>query len=136
MTTEKILALKHLKVQWVILKDEKKPKVDRRSAIKEIIKTQELLKDDPTFVDIDLTMSQYAEFLPVEYRSNSKVKWGEEPNLDDRELNAVRQVQRFEAVAVQITRELIPTEPVDSQKFGMIVSAKTEKFLYAYYHED
>lgn len=137
MTNDKVLTLKKLKELWTVLKDEEKPKVDRRSAMKEISKLQEeLVKSDPTFEAYDLTMSKYAEFLPVEYKSSSKVKWGEEEELDVREKNAVRQVQRLESKAVQITRELIPTEPVDSQKFGMIVSAKTEKLLYAYYHED
>jgi hypothetical protein len=138
MTSEKILALKKLKELWVILKDEEKPKVDKRSAIREVIKIQEeLVKSDPTFEAYDLTMSKYAEFLPIEYRSNSKVKWGElDDYLDAKFLKAVAFVQKMEAYAVQVTRELLPTEPVDSQKFGMIVSAKTEKLLSAYYFQN
>jgi len=137
MTNDKVLTLKKLKELWTILKDEEKPKVDRRSAMKEISKLQEeLVKSDPTFEAYDLTMSKYTEFLPVEYKSSSKVKWGEPVDPTPAEQKAIDLVQRMKSHAVQSTRELLPTEPVDSQKFGMIVSAETEKFLQAYFFQN
>lgn len=130
--------MKKYKEQWAILKDEKSAKVDKRTAAKEIIKLQEeLVKLKPDFECVDLGMTVYSEFAPKDYKHSGKVKWGDVDSWESAEEYAIplRVVQNCEALAVQITRELLPSEPVDSQKFGMIVSAKTEKILKAYYEE-
>lgn len=128
--------MKKLKEQWTILKDEKAPKVDRRDSAKEIINLQEeLVKIKKDFEPIDLTMTKYSEFVPMDYKHDSKVKWGNSYTESPELTRAIDVVENCEAVAVMITRELIPTEPVDSQKFGMIVSAKCEKLIKAYYEE-
>lgn len=136
MTKEVILLLKAYKDQWAILKDETSATVDKRTACKEIISLQEkLVKVKPDFEFVDLSMTKYSEFIPVDYKHTGKVNWREIGTLTPIEEQALHVVRACEAIAVQETRELIPKESVDTQKFGMIVSAKTEKIINAYYNE-
>ena len=45
---------------------------------------------------------------------------------------ALDKLQRLESIAVQSIRKKLPNESDDSQKFGMIVSAYTDKLIRIY----
>ena len=134
MTNEAMVdTMKTLKTQWGFLKDESKAKIDRRQACKRIIElSTEAKKLDPKFEIIDMNNTQYAEFVPTTYKVQSNVNWGEEVVPTEAEQAALDKLQRLESIAVQSIRKKLPNESDDSQKFGMIVSAFTDKLVKIY----
>ena len=125
--------MKDLKTQWVILKDESKAKIDRRQACKLIIALSDLAKkNDPKFEVIEMNNTKYAEFVPTTYKVQSNVNWGEEVVATEAEQTALDKLKRLEAIAVQEIKIKLPKESDDSQKFGMIVSAYTDKLIRIY----
>jgi len=134
MINEAMIAImKDLKTQWVILKDKSKAKIDRRQSCKQIIKLSEKAKElDPKFEMIDMNNTQYAEFVPTTYKVASNVNWGEIDSISTAELTALHTLRRLEAIAVDEIRVKLPKESDDSQKFGMIVSAYTDKLIRIY----
>ena len=134
MTNEAMVdTMKTLKTQWGFLKDESKAKIDRRQACKRIIElSEEAKKLDPKFEMIDMNNTQYAEFVPTTYKVQSNVNWGEEVVPTEAEQAALDKLQRLESIAVQSIRKKLPNESDDSQKFGMIVSAFTDKLVKIY----
>jgi hypothetical protein len=134
MTNEAMVdIMKTLKTQWGFLKDESKAKIDRRQACKRIIElSEEAKKLDPKFEMIDMNNTQYAEFVPTTYKVQSNVNWGEEVVPTEAEQAALDKLQRLESIAVQSIRKKLPNESDDSQKFGMIVSAFTDKLVKIY----
>lgn len=134
MTNEAMVdIMKTLKTQWGFLKDDKKAKIDRRQACKRIIElSEEAKKLDPKFEMIDMNNTQYAEFVPTTYKVQSNVNWGEEVVPTEAEQAALDKLQRLESIAVQSIRKKLPNESDDSQKFGMIVSAFTDKLVKIY----
>ena len=134
MTNEAMVdIMKTLKTQWGFLKDESKAKIDRRQACKRIIElSEEAKKLDPKFEMIDMNNTQYAEFVPTTYKVQSNVNWGEEVIPTEAEQAALDKLQRLESIAVQSIRKKLPKESDDSQKFGMIVSAYTDKLIRIY----
>ena len=134
MTNEAMVdIMRNLKTEWIILKDESKAKIDRRQSCKQIIKLSEKAKElDPKFEMIDMNNTQYAEFVPTTYKVASNVNWGEIDSISTAELTALHTLRRLEAIAVDEIRVKLPKEPDDSQKFGMIVSAYTDKLIRIY----
>ena len=134
MINEAMIAImKDLKTQWTFLKDESKAKIDRRQACKRIIELSELAKkNDPKFEMIDMNNTKYAEFIPKLYKADSNVNWGEEIIPTEAEQKALDKLVRLEGIAVQSIRIKLPNEADDSQKFGMIVSAYTDKLIRIY----
>ena len=134
MINEAMIAImKDLKTQWTFLKDESKAKIDRRQACKRIIELSELAKkNDPKFEMIDMNNTKYAEFIPKLYKADSNVNWGEEIIPTEAEQRALDKLKRLEGIAVQSIRIKLPNEADDSQKFGMIVSAFTDKLVRIY----
>ena len=134
MINESIIdIMKTLKTQWGFLKDDSKAKIDRRQACKRIIElSEEAKKLDPKFEMIDMNNTQYAEFVPTTYKVQSNVNWGEEVVPTEAEQAALDKLQRLESIAVQSIRKKLPNESDDSQKFGMIVSAYTDKLIRIY----
>ena len=134
MTNEAMVEiLKDLKTQWGILKDESKAKIDRRQACKLIIALSDLAKkNDPKFEVIEMNNTKYAEFVPTTYKVQSNVNWGEEVVATEAEQRALYKLKRLEAIAVQEIKIKLPKESDDSQKFGMIVSAYTDKLIRIY----
>ena len=134
MTNEAMVdIMKTLKTQWGFLKDDKKAKIDRRQACKRIIElSEEAKKLDPKFEMIDMNNTQYAEFVPTTYKVQSNVNWGEEVVPTKAEQDALDKLQRLESLAVQSIKKKLPNESDDSQKFGMIVSAYTDKLIRIY----
>ena len=134
MTNEAMVdIMKDLKTQWVILKDESKAKIDRRQACKLIIALSDLAKkNDPKFEVIEMNNTKYAEFVPSTYKVQSNVNWGEEVVATEAEQTALDKLKRLEAIAVQEIKIKLPKESDDSQKFGMIVSAYTDKLIRIY----
>jgi hypothetical protein len=134
MTNEAMVEiLKDLKTQWGFLKDESKAKIDRRQACKLIIALSDLAKNnDPKFEVIDMNNTKYAEFVPTTYKVQSNVNWGEEVVATEAEQTALDKLKRLEAIAVQEIKIKLPNESDDSQKFGMIVSAYTDKLIRIY----
>ena len=134
MTNEAMVEImKDLKTQWNILKDESKAKIDRRQACKLIIALSDLAKkNDPKFEVIEMNNTKYAEFVPTTYKVQSNVNWGEEVVATEAEQRALYKLKRLEAIAVQEIKIKLPKESDDSQKFGMIVSAYTDKLIRIY----
>lgn len=134
MTNEAMVEiLKDLKTQWGFLKDESKAKIDRRQACKLIIALSDLAKkNDPKFEVIEMNNTKYAEFVPTTYKVQSNVNWGEEVVATEAEQTALDKLKRLEAIAVQEIKIKLPNEADDSQKFGMIVSAYTDKLIRIY----
>ena len=134
MTNEAMVdIMRTLKTEWIILKDESKAKIDRRQSCKQIIKLSEKAKElDPKFEMIDMNNTQYAEFVPTTYKVASNVNWGEIDSISTAELTALHTLRRLEAIAVDEIRVKLPKESDDSQKFGMIVSAYTDKLIRIY----
>lgn len=126
-----------LKGEWLILKNDKAAKIDRRKACKTIIdlsiKAQTL---DKKFNSIDMNMTQYAEFVPKDYKVDSNVNWEIIELYTEEEKKALELLKRLEGVAVAEIHQKLPNEPLDSQKFGMIVSAYTEKLVHIYCHQN
>jgi len=122
-----------LKTQWDILKDEKKTKQQRTLACGKIIKLSKQANElDPKFEIRDMNATRYADFLPDSYKADLDVKWGDTITMDEVEMKALFQLQRLESIAVDQIKLKLPREPVTSQKFGMIVSAYTEKLVQLY----
>ena len=134
MTNEAMVEImKDLKTQWNILKDESKAKIDRRQACKLIIALSDLAKkNDPKFEVIEMNNTKYAEFVPTTYKVQSNVNWGEEVVATEAEQRALDKLKRLESIAVQEIKIKLPKESDDSQKFGMIVSAYTDKLIRIY----
>ena len=134
MTNEAMVdIMRNLKTEWIILKDESKAKIDRRQSCKQIIKLSEKAKElDPKFEMIDMNNTQYAEFVPSTYKVASNVNWGDEVEPNEAEQAALDKLERLESLAVQRIRKKLPKESDDSQKFGMIVSAYTDKLIRIY----
>lgn len=134
MTNEVMVdIMRNLKTEWIILKDESKAKIDRRQSCKQIIKLSEKAKElDPKFEMIDMNNTQYADFVPSTYKVQSNVNWGDEVEPNEAEQAALDKLERLEALAVQKIRKRLPKESDDSQKFGMIVSAYTDKLIRIY----
>ena len=134
MTNEVMVdIMRNLKTEWIILKDESKPKIDRRQSCKQIIKLSEKAKELETkFEMIDMNNTQYADFVPSTYKVQSNVNWGDEVEPTEAEQNALDKLERLESLAVQKIRKRLPKESDDSQKFGMIVSAYTDKLIRIY----
>jgi len=134
MTNEAMVdIMKTLKTQWGFLKDDKKAKIDRRQACKRIIElSEEAKKLDPKFEMIDMNNTQYAEFVPTTYKVQSNVNWGEEVIPTKAEQTALDKLKRLESISVQEIKNKLPNESDDSQKFGMIVSAYTDKLIRIY----
>ena len=134
MTDEALVEImKDLKTQWGFLKDESKAKIDRRQACKLIIALSDLAKkNDPKFEVIEMNNTKYAEFVPSTYKVQSNVNWGEEVVATEAEQTALDKLKRLEAIAVQEIKIKLPKESDDSQKFGMIVSAYTDKLIRIY----
>ena len=134
MTNEAMVEImKDLKTQWNILKDESKAKIDRRQACKLIIALSDLAKkNDPKFEVIEMNNTKYAEFVPTTYKVQSNVNWGEEVVATEAEQRALDKLKRLEAIAVKEIKINLPKESDDSQKFGMIVSAYTDKLIRIY----
>ena len=134
MINESIIdIMKTLKTQWGFLKDDSKAKIDRRQACKRIIElSEEAKKLDPKFEMIDMNNTQYAEFVPTTYKVQSNVNWGEEVIPTKAEQTALDKLKRLESISVQEIKNKLPNESDDSQKFGMIVSAYTDKLIRIY----
>ncbi len=134
MTNEAMVdIMKTLKTQWGFLKDESKAKIDRRQACKRIIElSEEAKKLDPKFEIIDMNNTQYADFVPTTYKVQSNVNWGKEVIATEAEQRSLDKLERLETLAVQSIRKKLPNESDDSQKFGMIVSAYTDKLIRIY----
>lgn len=134
MTNEAMVdIMKTLKTQWGFLKDESKAKIDRRQACKRIIElSEEAKKLDSKFDVIDMSNTQYAEFVPTTYKVQSNVNWGKEVIATEAEQRSLDKLERLETLAVQSIRKKLPNESDDSQKFGMIVSAYTDKLIRIY----
>ena len=134
MTNEVMVdTMKSLKTQWGFLKDESKAKIDRRQACKRIIElSEEAKKLDPKFEMINMNNTQYADFVPTTYKVQSNVNWGEEVDPTKAEQTALDKLKRLESIAVQEIKKKLPNESDDSQKFGMIVSAYTDKLIRIY----
>ena len=134
MTEQNIVeVMKDLKTSWGILKNDKESNTARKSACKAIIELSNKAKEiDPNFDVIDMTNTQYSGFVPKTYQVKSNVNWGTCDDISLEESKALAIVSRLEAIAVQHIKEKLPNEAEDSQKFGMIVSAFTEKLLNAY----
>lgn len=134
MTNEAMVdIMKTLKTQWGFLKDESKAKIDRRQACKRIIElSEEAKKLDPKFEMIDMNNTQYADFVPTTYKVQSNVNWGDEVDPTEAEQTALDKLKRLESIAVQEIKKKLPNESDDSQKFGMIVSAYTDKLIRIY----
>jgi len=134
MTKQTIVDLmKELKTSWGILKNDKLSVPARRTACQAIIELSNKAKElDPKFDVIDMTNTQYSDFVPKTYTVKSNVNWGTCNDMSLAESKALSVVSRLEAIAVQHIKEKLPNEAEDSQKFGMIVSAFTEKLLNAY----
>lgn len=122
--------MKFLKQHWKVLKDEKANVNDKKISYEKIMTLQSEIQElDPTFNVIDLETTKYAEFKSKNFKSNlkSNVNWPKwDGKFGEREM---KELEKWTAVAVQITRDRLPLEPEDSQKFGMIVSATTDKLL-------
>ena len=80
--------------------------------------------------------TKYAEFLPTKYIAKSDVNWGAVPVMSTAEIGALNKLKRLEAIAVVEIHKKLPKERLDSQKFGMIVSAYTEKLINIYIHQN
>lgn len=133
MTKQLLEIMTKLKLEWGFLKDDSLAKIDRREACKKIVElSEEAKKLDPKFDVIDMSATQYADFLPTQYKVKSNVNWGTIDTMTPSEEAALQLVHRLEAVAVENIKKKLPNEATDSQKFGMIVSAFTEKLLNAY----
>ena len=134
MTNEAMVdIMRTLKTEWIILKDESKAKIDRRQACKLIIALSDLAKkNDPKFEVIEMNNTKYAEFVPSTYKVQSNVNWGEKVVATEAEQTALDKLKRLEAIAVQEIKIKLPKESDDSQKFGMIVSAYTDKLIRIY----
>jgi hypothetical protein len=134
MTNEAMVdIMKTLKTQWGFLKDESKAKIDRRQACKRIIElSEEAKKLDPKFEIIDMNNTQYVDFVPTTYKVQSNVNWGKEVIATEAEQRSLDKLERLETLAVQSIRKKLPNESDDSQKFGMIVSAYTDKLIRIY----
>lgn len=133
MTKQLLEIMTKLKLEWGFLKDDSLAKVDRREACRKIVDLSEKAKKlDSKFEVIDMGATQYAEFLPTQYRVKSNVNWGTIEKMTDRELTALKLVHRLESIAVEHIKKKLPNEAEDSQKFGMIVSAFTEKLIKVY----
>ena len=85
---------------------------------------------------IDMNNTQYSEFVPSTYKVVSNVNWGSIDDISFQEQKASDLVDRLEAIAVEKTKKRLPNEAEDSQKFGMIVSAYTDKLLKAYIYQN
>lgn len=133
MNQEMVDILAGLKTQWSVLKDDKKTKQERMFACGRICHLSETAKElDPKFEMIDMNDTRYAEFLPETYISKSDVKWGVVGVINKQEEKALELLQRLEAISVGEIHKKLPKERMDSQKFGMIVSAYTEKLVHIY----
>jgi len=138
MTEQTIIdIMKDLKTSWVILKNEKESVSERKNACKTIIDLSNKAKEiDPKFDVIDMNNTQYSDFVPKTYQVKSNVNWGSIDKISLAESKALDLVLRLEAVAVQQIKQKLPNEAEDSQKFGMIVSAFTDKLLRAYIYQN
>jgi len=133
MKQEMVDILAGLKTQWGILKDDKKTKKERTVACGKVCKLSEQAKEvDPKWELLDMNNTKYAEFLPTEYVAKSDVIWGEVPIMSTAETESLITLKRLEAIAVVEIQKKLPNERTDSQKFGMIVSAYTEKLINIY----
>lgn len=131
MTNEALVEkMKLLKQHWGVLKGDKSSETDMKISYESIMDLQaEIQELDPKFNAIDLSNTKYAEFAPKHFKSKVKpnIVW---PVWDGKfGLNERNNLERWTSLAVAITKERLPTEPEDSQKFGMIVSATTDKLL-------
>lgn len=135
MDDEVLSKMKSLKLNWAVLKDDSKPIVARRESAENIIKLSEELKDQNGFEPIDLSATQYAEFVPKTYRRPSNANWSE---VDFTTLSNYKllndEFDKLEAMAVNKVKKRLPSEPDDSQKFGMVHSATFDKLLALYIH--
>jgi|APSaa5957512535_1039671.scaffolds.fasta_scaffold172076_2 hypothetical protein len=139
MTNEALVdIMRNLKIEWIILKDEKKAKIDRRKSCKNIIElSQKAFELDPKFEVIDMNNTVYAEFVPKGYVKDSNVRWMGDVHINECEVavgKAHDVLDILEGLAVMRTRGRLPNEPEDSQKFGMITSAYTDKYIALYTH--
>ena len=126
--------MQNLKIEWSILKDDTKDKGARLGACARICKLSEEAKElNPNFEIIDMNNTKYAEFLPEKYVAKSDVNWDRPILKVERDYeNTVNIVFDLEQIAFAWTKFRLPKERTDSQKFGMIVNANTEKLLKAY----
>ncbi len=133
MTKVLLEIMQDLKTEWGILKDDSLAKIDRRSACEKIVELSEQAKViDSKFEIIDMNNTKYSEFLPKKYQVKSNVNWGTIEKMTKKELTALELVHRLESIAVEHIKKKLPNEAEDSQKFGMIVSAFTEKLIKVY----
>lgn len=133
MNQEMVDIMAGLKTQWSILKDDTKSKAVRIVACGKVCMLSEDAKElDPKFEMIDMNNTKYAEFLPEKYIAKSDVHWGVITIYTKEEERALETLQRLEAIAVGEIHKKLPIERMDSQKFGMIVSAYTEKLVHIY----
>jgi len=133
MNQEMVDIMGGLKTQWGILKDDTKDKGARLGACARICNLSEQAKIlDPKFEMIDMNNTRYAEFLPEKYKAKLDVIWGNPVEMNEMELRAIETLRRLESIAVGDIKIKLPTELVTSQKFGMIVSAYTEKLVHIY----
>lgn len=127
-----------LKTQWGILKDDKKTKKERKTACERICSLSDTAKElDPKFEMIDMNNTMYAEFLPDKYIVKTDVNWVEPIDIKDcsQAVKSAHDVlDDLESLAIIRTKERLPKERMDSQKFGMIVSAYTDKYIALYTH--
>jgi len=120
---------KSLKIEWAILKNSEAPKVDRRNACNNIVKFSNELKEiDDSFEVIDISATQYAEFLPTDgTKVLLSVNWGEVDDEFGKEEQGI--LEKWTAVAVRTAHKRLPRESLESQKFGMVVNAITTHLL-------
>jgi hypothetical protein len=131
--TELADTMKSLKGQWAVLKDDTLGKDNRTQACKRIIELSELAKKhNKKFEIIDMNNTQYAEFVPKDYKVECDVKWEAIGIYTREEENALALLKRLESISVAEIHRKLPNEAMDSQKFGMIVSAYTEKLVHIY----
>ena len=129
-----------LKTQWGILKNDKLSDHVRKQSCEKIIKLSEQAKVlDPKFEMIDMNNTMFSEFVPDKYIAKTDVHWVKPIDITDCN-NAVKSSQDvlddLESLAVIRTKQRLPKERMDSQKFGMIVSNYTEKYIALYIHFD
>jgi len=120
------LKLKLVKA-WRDLKNTQLPKDLRSMAYADVVNiSEEVSKLDPKFKMSIEKLGEYKEFKSVEIVP--RIVW---PELtDDEQFGELEDhLEKLTALAVKITKKRLPREPQDSQLFGMIISATTDKLI-------
>lgn len=112
---------------WRDLKNDKLDADNRKAAYADVVTiSDEVMKLDPKFkMNIEM-LEKYKEFKSKEVVP--RVLW---PKYDgDKQfVELENHLEKLTALAVHITKKRLPRELQDSQLFGMIVSATTDKLI-------